>query len=261
MEQALALVCENLMRGPKGYVCAADVHGILQALRNSQVASAFAHASIVLPDGAPMVWVGRLMGCSSIDHVTGPAIMREIFRRREFSHLSHFFYGGNPGVADELALALKQQNPWTKISGTYTPPFRDLTRDEELQFIRRINCLRPDLIWVGISTPRQLLFMQKILPHLDARLMFGVGAAFDFLTGRVRECPYWIKRSGFHWLHRLLQEPRRLWRRNLFNVEFLWHIALQMSGLHAYPLHSVEEFTIDAPHSNESASPTIALNK
>jgi N-acetylglucosaminyldiphosphoundecaprenol N-acetyl-beta-D-mannosaminyltransferase len=237
------------------------VHGVLQALRNSEVASAFAHASIVLPDGAPTVWVGRLKGYSSIGHVTGPAIMREIFRRCEFSHLSHFFYGGNPGVADELALVLKRQNPWTKISGTYTPPFRDLTRDEELQFIRRINYLRPDLIWIGIGTPRQLLFMQRILPHLNTRLMFGVGAAFDFLTGHVRECPYWIKRSGFHWLHRLLQEPSRLWRRNLFNAKFLWHIALQISGLHTYPLNSVEESTTDAPHSNESASPTIALNK
>jgi N-acetylglucosaminyldiphosphoundecaprenol N-acetyl-beta-D-mannosaminyltransferase len=258
MEQALALVLECLRRGPKGYVCAADVHGILQALHNGDVASAFTHASIVLPDGAPTVWVGRLKGYDSIDHVTGPAIMREIFRRREFSHLSHFFYGGNPGVADELASTLKQQNPWTNISGTYTPPFRDLTRDEELQFFRRINRLRPDVIWIGISTPRQLLFMHRILPYLDTRLMFGVGAAFDFLTGHVRECPYWIKRAGFHWLHRLLQEPRRLWRRNVFNAAFLWHIALQMSGLRVYQLHRAEESAIDGAHSGRAQRPTIA---
>jgi N-acetylglucosaminyldiphosphoundecaprenol N-acetyl-beta-D-mannosaminyltransferase len=258
MEQALALVSECLRRGPKGYVCAADVHGVLQALHNGEVASAFTHASIVLPDGAPTVWVGRLQGYNSIDHVTGPAIMREIFRRQEFSHLSHFFYGGNPGVADELALILKQHYPWTKISGTYTPPFRDLTTGEELQFFRRINRLRPDMIWVGISTPRQLLFMHRILSCLDTGLMFGVGAAFDFLTGHVRECPYWIKRAGFHWLHRLLQEPKRLWRRNLLNTAFLWHIALQMSGLRAYHLHPVEESTTNAEYSGRATRPTVA---
>ena len=258
MEQALAVVSECLRRGPKGYVCAADVHGVLQALRNSEAARAFAHASIVLPDGAPTVWVGRLLGYSSIDHVTGPAIMREIFCRREFSNLSHFFYGGNPGVADELASTLLQQHPFTRISGTYTPPFRDLTRDEELSFIRTINRLRPDVIWVGISTPRQLLFMRRILPYLDTKLMFGVGAAFDFLTGHVRECPYWIKRAGFHWLHRLLQEPKRLWRRNLLNTAFLWHIALQMSGLRAYHLHPVEESTTNAEYSGRATRPTVA---
>ena len=259
MEQALELVAECLKRGAKGYVCAADVHGVLQAMRGEEVADAFRHAAIVLPDGAPTVWVGRLQGCSSIDHVTGPAIMREIFRRQEFSQLTHFFYGGNPGVADELASTLQRQHPWARISGTYTPPFRDLTRDEELQFIRRINRQRPDVIWVGISTPRQVLFMHRIMPFLDTRLMFGVGAAFDFLTGHVRECPYWIKRAGFHWLHRLLQEPRRLWRRNLFNASFAWHIALQLSGVRAYPIRSVKESTMvkKAPASR-SVRPTVA---
>jgi N-acetylglucosaminyldiphosphoundecaprenol N-acetyl-beta-D-mannosaminyltransferase len=258
MRQALATVSECLRRGPKGYVCAADVHGILQALEDSEVASVFAHASIVLPDGAPTVWVGRLLGYDSIDHVTGPAIMREIFRRREFCRLSHFFYGGNPGVADELALTLQRQHPWTKISGSYTPPFRDLTRDEELLFVRMINRLRPDVIWVGIGTPRQLLFMHRILPYLDTRLMFGVGAAFDFLTGHVRECPDWIKRAGFHWLHRLLQQPRRLWRRNLFNAAFLWHISLQLSGLRSYPLHPLEQPKVIAAPSNRATGQTVA---
>ena len=261
MEQALALVTECVRRGSKGYVCAADVHGVLQSLRNSEIADVFAHASIVLPDGAPTVWVGRLQGYSSIDHVTGPAMMREIFHRREFSHLSHFFYGGNPGVADELASTLKRQYPWTKISGTYTPPFRELTADEESQLICRISRQRPDIIWVGISTPRQLLFMHRILPSLDVRLMFGVGAAFDFLTGHVRECPNWIKRAGFHWLHRLLQEPGRLWRRNLFNAAFLWHIALQMSGLRAYPLRRIEETTINGAHSRRPRVPPLLLNR
>jgi len=101
--------------------------------------------------------------------------------------------------------------------------------------------LRPDIVWVGISAPRQDLFMRRMLHRLDTRLMFGVGAAFDFLSGRVRECPRWVKHAGFHWLHRLVQEPGRLWRRNLGNAAFLWHIALQLTALKAYPLRRVTE--------------------
>jgi|SRR6185437_16121453 len=235
MALALSLIAERLRNGPKGYVCAVSVHGVLEAMRNKAVADALAQAAIALPDGTPTVWVGRLQGCRVMDHVTGPAIMREIFRRAEFRSYSHFFYGGQPGVAEELAAGLLRQYPWVNVVGTYTPPFRDLTADEELQLISSINQLNPDIVWVGISTPRQDLFMRKILPHIHTRLMFGVGAAFDFLTGRIRNCPPWMKRAGLHWLHRLAQDPRRLWRRNLGNMTFLWYVALQLSRLRAYP--------------------------
>jgi len=236
MEEALSQIALRLKYGNKGYICAVSVHGILEALRDSQVASALAGAALALPDGTPTVWVGRLRGHRTMDHVTGPAIMRQIFRRAEFSGYSHFFYGGKPGVADDLAAKICSQHPWIKVAGTDTPPFRPLTRDEEMRLIAKINRLCPDIIWVGISTPRQDLFMRHILPSLNTRMMFGVGAAFDFLTGRVHNCPAWIKCAGFNWLHRLMQDPRRLWRRNLQNTAFLWHIVLQLSELRKYPL-------------------------
>jgi N-acetylglucosaminyldiphosphoundecaprenol N-acetyl-beta-D-mannosaminyltransferase len=235
MPLALSLIAERLQNGPKGYICAVSVHGVLEAVRNKAVADALAQAAIALPDGTPTVWVGRMQGCREIDHVTGPAIMQEIFSRVEFRSYSHYFYGGQPGVAEELATGLRRQYPWVKVAGTYTPPFRELTASEESQLISSINQLRPDIVWVGISTPRQDLFMRKILPHIHTRLMFGVGAAFDFLTGRIRNCPAWMKRAGLHWLHRLAQDPRRLWRRNLSNMAFLWHLALQLTRLRAYP--------------------------
>ena len=169
--------------------------------------------------------------------------MQEIFCRTQFAEYSHFFYGGKPGIADELASTLCQQYPWVKVAGTYTPPFRELTRDDEEALIATINRLRPDIVWVGISTPRQDLFMRRMLPHLDTRLMFGVGAAFDFFTGRIRMCPGWVKRAGLHWLHRLAQDPRRLWRRNLTNTAFLWHIALQLTGARTYPPRTAEDLT------------------
>lgn len=236
LEGALATISRHLADNRKGYVCAIGVHGILESLRDETLAATFADSCLNVPDGTPTVWIGRWQGFRNMDHVTGPALMRAIFSQREFSSRSHFLYGGKPGIVEELAAAVHRNYPWARIVGTYTPPFRDLTCVEQDQLIRQINSVRPDFLWVGISTPRQELWMRRMLPQLDTCLMFGVGAAFDFLTGHIRECPGWIKRAGFHWLHRLLQDPRRLWRRNVGNTAFLWHIARQCSGIGSYPL-------------------------
>jgi N-acetylglucosaminyldiphosphoundecaprenol N-acetyl-beta-D-mannosaminyltransferase len=236
LERALSRVSNTLYSGTKGYVCAVGVHGILEALSDPCVSRAFAEAAIVVTDGMPMVWIGQIQGHRSMRHVTGPALMQEIFNRKEFAGLTHFLYGGKEGVADELAVTLTRAFPGTRIVGTYTPPFRDLSPCEELDVITTINNCGPDMIWVGISTPKQELLMRRLLPLLNVRLMFGVGAAFDFHTGRLRDCPAWIKVLGFQWLHRLIQDPRRLWRRNLRNVAFIWHIALQLIGLRRFDL-------------------------
>jgi N-acetylglucosaminyldiphosphoundecaprenol N-acetyl-beta-D-mannosaminyltransferase len=234
LERALDRIEAMLRRGQKGYVCALDVHGVLEARRNPEVAQAFAEAAMVAPDGTPVAWVGRLEGRPDIRTVTGPELMAEIFCRPEFSGYSHFLYGGKPGVAQELAATWRRKLPSVRIAGTFTPPFRDLTAEEEEHLIGLLRESRPDIIWVGIGAPRQDLFMRRLLPHLDHGLMFGVGAAFDFHTGRIRNCAPWIKRMGFQWLHRLIQDPRRLWRRNLGNSAFLWHIALQLAGIRKY---------------------------
>jgi N-acetylglucosaminyldiphosphoundecaprenol N-acetyl-beta-D-mannosaminyltransferase len=235
LERAMAMLDTRLRNGPKGYVCFVGVHGILEAMKSGKVADAYQHAAMALPDGTPMVWVGRAQGLREMDHVTGPAVMMEIFQRAEFAGYSHFFYGGKPGVANELAATLTRQFPRARVAGTFTPPFRDLTPAEEKRLVAEIHRVKPDIVWVGISTPRQDLWMRRMLPRLDTRAIFGVGAAFDFLTGRIRPCPEWIKCAGLHWLHRLAQDPVRLWSRNVHNMEFLWHIALQLTGAKCYP--------------------------
>ena len=245
LESALVRVVRVLQSGRKGYVCAVGVHGILEARRDPNLARAFAEAAIVIPDGTPTVWVGRLQKQASMEHVTGPALMRAIFSRIEFAGYSHFFYGGKEGVAGELAANMLLQFPWTRIAGTYTPPFRALTAEEEIELARTINACKPDMIWVGISTPKQELFMHRMLPRLDTRLMFGVGAAFDFHTGRLKDCAPWVKTAGLHWLHRLLQDPKRLWRRNLSNAAFLWHAALQLTGLKVDPVPAPPAMSYD----------------
>ena len=241
MEQALAMVDVRLQEGPRGYVCFVDVHGILEALKSESVAQTYEQAAMAMPDGTPTVWMGRIQGLREMNFVTGPGMMNEVFRRPEFAGYSHYFYGGEPGVAEELAAALCRQYPWTRIEGVYTPPFRELTHDEEEQLVAEVSRLKPDIVWVGISTPRQDLWMRRMLPRLETRMIFGVGAAFDFLTGRIRLCPEWMKRAGLHWLHRLAQDPARLWIRNVRNTAFLWHVALQLTGARDYPMRARAE--------------------
>jgi N-acetylglucosaminyldiphosphoundecaprenol N-acetyl-beta-D-mannosaminyltransferase len=236
MELTLKRISGELEARRKGYICMAGVHGIMEAHRNAELAAIYAGSSITVPDGTPTVWVGRWEGHKAMQRVAGPDLMLEVFRRKEFADYTHFLYGGEEHVAEELRERFTQRFPWARIVGTYTPPFRDLNAEEEESLIARICELKPDIIWVGISTPRQERFMHRYLNRLDTTLMFGVGAAYDFHTGRIHDAPQWIKTIGMQWLHRLLQDPRRLWKRYLRNnPAFLWHIALQLSGLRQYP--------------------------
>lgn len=135
-----------------------------------------------------------------------------------------------------------------KIAGTFTPPFGPMSPRQEQEFVATINRLRPDVIWVGISTPKQERFMNHYLPMLDTTLMFGVGAAFDFHTGRIRDCAEWIKRAGLQWLDRLLQDPKHLWKRYLRNnPSFLFYIFLQLTGLKPYSIQPSSDLSKASP--------------
>ena len=235
MESALAQVKQELDKRRSGYVCLIGVHGIMEAQRDAGLAQVYARAALMVPDGTPTVWVGRLQGFSRMQRVAGPDLMLEIFGHGQFAKCRHFLYGGKEGVAEELRERLTARFPWVRIVGTYTPPFRELTLTEEESLAARIQELKPDMIWVGISTPKQERFMMRFLPRLESALMFGVGASFDFHTGRIKDSPRWVKRAGLQWLHRLIQDPRRLfWRYMRNNSAFLWHITLQLTGLRTY---------------------------
>jgi N-acetylglucosaminyldiphosphoundecaprenol N-acetyl-beta-D-mannosaminyltransferase len=242
METAVARVADELELRRKGYVCMVCVHGIMEAQRDPGFAQVYARATMLVPDGAPTVWVGRWQGFSKMQRVAGPDLMLEILGRKEFANRTHFLYGGNDGVAEELRERLTRRFPWVHIVGTHTPPFRDLTLQEEESLANRIRELKPDMIWVGIGAPKQERFMMRLLPLLDSALMFGVGAAFDFHTGRIKDSPQWVKSAGLQWLHRLIQNPRRLfWRYFRDNPAFIWNISLQLAGLRAYPQMKVDQ--------------------
>lgn len=260
METALAHIEHALAVRRKGYICMAAVHGIMEAQRRPEVMKAYTDSLLTLPDGRPTVWVGRLQGHHQIEQVSGPQVMLEVFRRSAFAPYTHFLYGGKPGVAQELASRLSRQFPWARIVGTYTPPFRELRLQEERQLMTRLRKLKPSFVWVGISSPRQELFMSHYLDRFPTTLMFGVGAAFDFHTGRIRDSADWIKRAGLQWLHRLVQDPKHLlWRYMRTNPAFLWQIGLQLTGVrrHALPAETtlVMEDVSDCDSSADFCTP------
>jgi N-acetylglucosaminyldiphosphoundecaprenol N-acetyl-beta-D-mannosaminyltransferase len=172
-----------------------------------------------------------------MDRVYGPDLMNLVCDRSRQKNWTHFFYGGADGVAQQLKRRLEEKFPGLKVVGTYTPPFRPLLAIEEAELIRTVAALKPDIIWVGLSTPKQEKFMAQYWQKLDATLMFGVGAAFDFHAGRVRQAPRWMQRSGLEWFFRLCCEPKRLWKRYLKNNPiFAWKIFWQLTSLKKYEL-------------------------
>lgn len=235
MESAVARMRLAIEEGSKGYVCLAGVHGVMEARRHADLRDILEQAYLVVPDGMPMVWMGHLQGLRKMQRVFGPDLMLEMIGGKDFAQMRHFLCGGEPGVAEQLREKLTRRFPWASIVGTYTPPFRAMTAEEESDLAARVQAARADVVWVGIGTPKQEAFMQRTLPLLDTKLMIGVGAAFLYHTGAIRDSPEWVKRAGLQWLDRLLQEPARLWRRYLLNVPlFLLQATLQVVGLRSY---------------------------
>ena len=239
MHKAASILEALIRQRTKGYVCLTGVHGIMEAQRDPSLKTIFAEATLVAPDGMPTVWMGRLKGFSAMHRVFGPDLMVDIIGREEFCNCIHFFCGGEPGVAERLRDEMLRRFPWVKITGTYSPPFRPMTSKEEEELASKVQSLRPDIIWVGLGTPKQERFMASYLPMLDTKLMIGVGAAFLFHTGVIKDSPDWVKGAGLQWLHRLLQEPSRLWRRYLLNNPlFIVYAFLQIIGWKRYTLES-----------------------
>jgi len=217
MSNVLAIIESWIEHAEHHYVCVTGVHGVMECQKDENLREIHNDSGLTVPDGMPMVWAGRLRGFTHMTRVYGPDLMLEVCKLSIKNAYTHFLYGGDMGVADALKENLEKRVPNIRIVGTYTPPFRPLTNQEERELQKQIARLKPDFFWVGLSTPKQERFMAEYVHKLDAKVMFGVGAAFDIYTGRTRDAPDWIKKIGMQWLHRLCQEPRRLWRRYLYN--------------------------------------------
>jgi len=233
---ATEAVLEAVREGRKGYVCVTGVHGVSEAQDDPAFRRILNAAFLNTTDGMPLVWLGRRAVGRQVDRVYGPDLMLEIFRATQHTAHRHFFYGGAPGVAEDLKAKLEARFPGVTIAGTYCPPFRPLNPSEEAELAQLVRDRQPDIIWVGLSTPKQERFMAEYLPKLETTVMFGVGAAFDFHAGRVSQAPRWMQRAGLEWFYRLCREPRRLGRRYLTNNPlFVWRLVMQSLGLRKAP--------------------------
>lgn len=215
MDDALQTLVNWVRDGQREYVCVSNTHVIMESYHNPALRAVCNAAGMVTPDGMPLVWLCRLGGQRHTRRVYGPDLLLAVCAAPQTRALRHFFYGSAAGVAEKLAADLRQRFPHIDIVGTYAPPFRDLTTAETQAVIRRLNDAQPDIIWVGLGAPKQEFWMARMRPHLQAPVLIGVGAAFDFHSGNKRQAPRWMQRSGLEWVFRLMQEPRRLWRRYL----------------------------------------------
>ncbi len=214
--------------GQRGYACTCPVYTLMQGHDRPDVRAALAGAALVTADGMPVVWAQRLFGARGAGRVYGPDLLLAFSERSAREGYRQFYLGGAPGVADELARRLAARFPGLPLAGTFCPPFREMTPDEGRAMLAAVNAARADVVWVGLGSPRQDLWMARYRERLDAPLLVGVGAAFDFLTGRQPQAPRWTQRAGLEWLFRLASEPRRLWRRYLiYNPRFVGAIARQ----------------------------------
>jgi N-acetylglucosaminyldiphosphoundecaprenol N-acetyl-beta-D-mannosaminyltransferase len=197
------------------YIAVTNTHVITESWFNPEYKKILNSADFVVPDGMPLVWLGRLGGYSLKRRVYGPELMESFLLDKKGRNRRHFLYGGKPGVAERLMENLSESCPELEFVGSYSPPFRPLTEEEDRAVVDMVNGLEPDVVWVGLGAPKQEIWMHEHRYSLRAPLMVGVGAAFDFLSGVKSQAPSLLRENGFEWLWRLMSEPQRLWRRYL----------------------------------------------
>ncbi len=232
MDQAVDII-ENCVRdGRSEYVNVVNVHSIMEAYYNKDFKSIHKNALMCTPDGMPLVWIGRSAGHKNMTRVYGPGLMLKVLERSVEKGWSHFFYGGKPGVAELLRDKLVERFKGLKVAGVFSPSFKAMDEKEESELTDMFNELSPDITWVSLGCPKQEKWMAGHVGKLNTRVMIGVGAAFDFHTGLVKEAPKWMRSAGLEWFFRLCCEPRRLWKRYLvYNSLFIWNYTLQRLGI------------------------------
>ena len=237
LKSATGFIQKAIEDGRKEYVCVRDAHGVVRCQDDPELRSIHNRAFLVTPDGMPLVWALKRAGHLESDRVYGPDLMLSVFEAGTSKGIRHFLYGATAETLQQLQARLLARFPGAEIAGSYAPPFHKLSPQEEADIADRLNRSGADIIWVGLSSPKQELWMARMRDRLDASMLIGVGAAFDFHAGLKRQAPRFIQRSGFEWAFRLLCEPRRLWRRYALVVPaFISLTAFQRLGLRKFPI-------------------------
>lgn len=226
MPRAVGVVLDAVRDGRAQYVCVRDVHGLMHSVDDPAMMDIQHKAAMVTPDGMPLVIVARMRGYKDIGRVSGADLMDAVCEASQATGARHFFYGGKEGVAEMLIANLTRRYPRLQVAGHYCPPFRALTPEEDDAAVEMMRSSGAQIVWVGISTPKQEFWMRDHVARLPGATLLGVGAAFDFHAGAVKRAPVWMQRNSLEWAHRLASEPRRLWRRYLVMApKFVWRVA------------------------------------
>jgi N-acetylglucosaminyldiphosphoundecaprenol N-acetyl-beta-D-mannosaminyltransferase len=228
MNETVGVIAGWINTRAREYVCVTGVHGVMESQQDEGLRRIHNDSGLTTPDGVPMVWACHWAGCSETERVYGPDLMLEVCARAAKENWRMFFCGGKPGTAEELSRRLSVRFPGLVVVDTYSPPFAPMDETEVDEMLSRINHAKPDIVWVGLSTPKQERWMSAYRARLDAPVLIGVGAAFDIHAGSLKQAPKWMQQRGLEWVYRLFREPRRLWQRYLVNnPRFLWRVLRQ----------------------------------
>ncbi len=232
IDQMEEWICQ---RGHGHYIAVTGMHGVTEAQQDDSFKRILNSADLVVPDGMPLVWLGRLRGLPLRRRVYGPELMMTFCQETASKGYRHFFLGGTPDLLARLSENLRRRIPQLQIAGTFSPPFTQVTPEEDEAIGAMIDTTNPDVVWVGLSEIKQDAWMYHHRGKLNAPVLVGIGAAFDFLAGTKRQAPEWMRENGLEWLFRLLQEPRRLWRRYLvYGSRFLVLVFLEQLGVRKF---------------------------
>lgn len=208
------------------YICVSNVHTTVTAYENQSYQEVQNGGLMAIPDGGPLSAVGRKRGYTGMKRVTGPDLMGKVFEISTQKNYRHYFYGSTPETLEMLRKNLAQRYPGLRIAGMYSPPFRTMSGEEDEKMVDEINATKPDFVWVGLGAPKQELWMAKHQGKIDA-LMIGVGAGFDYYAGNIKRAPRWMQKCNLEWLYRLLQDPKRLFKRYMeTNTKFVWYMVV-----------------------------------
>jgi N-acetylglucosaminyldiphosphoundecaprenol N-acetyl-beta-D-mannosaminyltransferase len=234
-EDVMTTIIDWRERGLHHYITLTPPHSVLMCLRDAALRRATDGAALTLPDGVGDILAAKLLGYPHHGRVTGPTLMLRLCDWGRAYGIRHFFHGGLPGVTETLCDRLTRRFPGLIIAGTCCPPFSTLTATKDAKIVDRINRCRPDIVWVGLGSPKQEKWMAEHLGRIQAAALIGVGAAFDFHSGRVKWAPEWVRKIGLEWAYRLMREPKRMCRRNANSVVFLARVLFQRLQANNHP--------------------------
>ena len=227
MEWLVDYLNRNVKNLSGDYICVSNVHTTVTAYEDQEYRKIQNGGIMAIPDGGPLSSVGQKRGFKNMKRTTGPSLMGEIFKISASKGYRHYFYGSTDETLEKLFNVLNDTYPGIQIAGMYSPPFRPMTDDEDRAIVDRINKTMPDIIWVGLGAPKQEKWMAAHQGKVNG-LMVGVGAGFDYHAGNIRRAPEWMQKNNLEWVYRLLQDPKRLFKRYWHtNTKFIWNAMIR----------------------------------